>query len=1166
MAIPIYINDKELHRLNILEILDNWNGYPLQPYCYQDVAKNFGTVEIRCYINNFCPFTKVDPVDDSIVFNERTLERILPSFPAKYRNALTTTPGTEGIHFVPRYVFRNNYIYKLKNNFSSLPSNYEEEIHKARFDEFYEEINEGRGQVLAADDTRYKIEQTWVVVPSVFDDPAGYISCSGTTPESCQSECTKANWSYFASNEEENNAKLEDVRHDYSTITYNRYRDTLIQNSNGEWGLIKGEKPVILPDRVQMPVQNRTTDSLTGKGIHWRLKKRTPLYRGEDFFIKFYKKAKATTAKKSSFSIPKFNIDKYRPLDVTETATVVQDTRYPELDMPRNLAVKPLATGGDIGDTKYYDLSSQAYYVIEMGADGFSKGSSFDRENYFIIITERTYPICVSIEGAFLKGTTIWSDGGVSKPMGEPFKGITGKQLIDSPYFKMTVRNHLGSLIIEFEGPGFKTDPWIINKEIWELEKQELENGVYSNYPVLTKKPSIMVVPRGYMSIWGGNLQCGFLFGPLQYAGPEAGFIYPPKSIETEEEATVSINTSGGLTITGDSGLLSNPFFLPKDVKHYIKFSLPDIDRYEFEKETASGGNDFIIGDSRTKIPMFTQDAQFFRDFLEERNGDYTYEEYYGSYYYRQTLKEIGYTTRAFNSAKTSGLTVQKFRRINDETTRHQAFDIAIHMLVGDHVFSLQGVSYEGGVDAGGLGRGVWVANRGGSLADYEWLLADCKTPIMTGLRLIADGGNSPRWDDGTLLKRGIALTPYDNNSPYFIDASDHVLNYSESWSATDFTQVDHTGTINFLLTGSLPFGKNVTDKLYSLQNKTFYIEIWAGFRDCNYSKLPGFYKMFTGLCHGGKIDYEYGKIIMSCKIVDYTEILKDTLFFNSPFFDGMRDINAVYEILKMTGFRQEGALDPLNLVYNLKKGADSNTATIYFRNIDGRSFKMEPYTLPSGYDRLSQPMFKFNDGMTFLDGIREISKKSAKVFYFDQLGIAHYEDLGDLIEQDFQGRMPLYPSFRFTTNPQIFPGQMVFNKVEHNYVVEDIYNHIKMMSNTPDYHLLLYDTLNWSSIDNPEVEGFLGYRKTYYQQEALFGSKAALLHAAYKYSVKFRPYVIYNFETYGVPLRSNDIIQINGENARVMEVGHVFDPEKNQWWMTVMAKRYQPIAVAVRP
>ncbi|KKK95582.1 hypothetical protein LCGC14_2671360, partial [marine sediment metagenome] len=332
---------------------------------------------------------------------------------------------------------------------------------------------------------------------------------------------------------------------------------------------------------------------------------------------------------------------------------------------------------------------------------------------------------------------------------------------------------------------------------------------------------------------------------------------------------------------------------------------------------------------------------------------------------------------------------------------------------------------------------------------------------------------------DDTELSDGVARTPFDNdNNKYFVEATDHVLNYSDSWSSTEFTQIDHTGTINFLLNQEQPFADNyVVNDLYGLQDKTFYIEIWAGYRNCSYSRANGFFKLFTGLCYGGTINYQYGKIIMSCKIVDYTAILEDQLFVNSPFFDGMRDINAIDEILKMTGFRYKGVFDPGSLVNVLNNSPDVDNNSTY-HHIDGRIFKFQKYALPSGYNRLDQPMFKFDMGTNFLDGIRQITKKSTKVFFFDQMGIAHYESIADLVKEDFLGKMPLEPLYKFTTNPEIFPGQMIFDKIEHNYTVEDVYNHIRIISNTPDFKPLFFDDLNWNAVENPDTEGFIGFLK----------------------------------------------------------------------------------------
>ncbi len=41
-------------------------------------------------------------------------------------------------------------------------------------------------------------------------------------------------------------------------------------------------------------------------------------------------------------------------------------------------------------------------------------------------------------------------------------------------------------------------------------------------------------------------------------------------------------------------------------------------------------------------------------------------------------------------------------------------------------------------------------------------------------------------------------------------------------------------------------------------------------------------------------------------------------------------------------------------------------------------------------------------------------------------------------------------------------------------------------------------------------------------------------------------------------------MVQINGETVRVMSVNHELDASTNRWWMSVEAKRYQPIGVPI--
>jgi hypothetical protein len=192
------------------------------------------------------------------------------------------------------------------------------------------------------------------------------------------------------------------------------------------------------------------------------------------------------------------------------------------------------------------------------------------------------------------------------------------------------------------------------------------------------------------------------------------------------------------------------------------------------------------------------------------------------------------------------------------------------------------------------------------------------------------------------------------------------------------------------------------------------------------------------------------------------------------------------------------------------------------------------------------------------MDAVVKIAKRAGKVFFFDQFGIAHYENFQDIVEADYSGNVQLVPLYYFTTNPEQFPGQLIFNKLERNYEVSGVANHIKIMSNTPDFHLLIGDDLNWASMENPDSEGFIGFLKTIYQQESMFGSKEAMLDTIKKYSVAFRPKVKSKFETYGVPLRANDIIRVNGEDTRVVKVTNNIVAEKNQWWMEVETEKYQ--------
>jgi len=1109
-----------LYRENVLEIIDRWGGYPLKDPCSGDPAQYSGSVEMRCFINNTCPFYGSPVKEDGLVFNDRTFERIKPWLPDSHKNVLTVTPNTDGIHFKPKYVFRNNYIYKYVPQDGNTPIT-DPSLFGDNFETYFKEITQNGGGVTApvpnADKTRYKAEQSWFIMPSVFDD--------NSTLEGID-ECTSAEWTYLDQTVSESEVTYSDLSYDYIKSTYEEYDNSL----DDEGRLIAGKVPVILPYHVQMPLQKKVHGD-RGEGNHWRLGKRTFLYRGEDFFIRFYKQAKKTTIKSSEKYIPSFNNNKYSYLDITANQDVLM-VNNSDFKLPTNYAVRPPTVGNQTPDFKSFDFSSQGYYIIELGA-GLT-------DHYFIIITERANPIFVNVVPG--------KDGFVSKKF-STFEGTVGSKLINADYFDITVRNHLGSLVIQFSGPGIDVPPWVVKRLDWEYDWDP-----NTRQPILKEKLRTLFVPRGPMHLWGGNLRAGFVFGPLQYQERYISFVYPPRPLMADESMEMAFREGRPEAISSSESqgaFSSQPFFLPYQGNHHILFSSADIYLQDLGSHVAP------VGEPLLNQPLFVQDSQFYKEYHESNNNMINSNYRYGGFFYDETLKEFPDVGGNDTIYKTSNIVVRKYRYRNDDKTRHQAFDVILGMMTGDHIFKV------GAAERPSVVSERTDQNTLDTLSDDEWFLPDCKTPVLTSMRLIADHSSLPRWDDNTSSAEGVTPNPFVAQSPYFVDATEHVLTYGDTWSSSGFSEIEHTGTLHFYLNREMPVENNVTDFLLALQNKTFYVEIWVGYQNCAYSRVTGFYKLFTGLCHGGKIDYEYGKNIMSCKIEDYTAVLKGTRFFNSPWFDGVKDINAIYEIMQIAGFRDENKYDPGSLIRNLSASANALSPGVFYHHFDGRLFKMEPYALPSGYNRLEQPSFKFDDGDVYMDAISKIAKRAAKVFFFDQFGIAHYEDFQDIIEQDYLGLVPLAPLYYFTINPEKYPGQLVFNKVERNYEVSGVYNHIKIMSNTPDMHLLIRDELNWSAMENPETEGFLGYLKTMYQQEGMFGSIEAVNATVRKYSVAFRPKVNIKFETYGLPLRANDIIRINNEDCRVVKVTHSINAEKNEWWMNVECMRYQPIQAA---
>jgi len=426
------------------------------------------------------------------------------------------------------------------------------------------------------------------------------------------------------------------------------------------------------------------------------------------------------------------------------------------------------------------------------------------------------------------------------------------------------------------------------------------------------------------------------------------------------------------------------------------------------------------------------------------------------------------------------------------------------------------------------------------------WSLKNCKTPVLTNVRLVGvPKANKSAWEAKE------------------VDASDYVMHYTDNWSPTDFNQMEHTGEITFLINR----GPNTKDPtpIENLRNKAFYVQMLAGYWDCNYTKIGSreedFCKLMTGICYGGVISEKPGERIMKCKVYDYSKIAKDILLFNSPFFDGVRDINAVYELFKYCQFKEDEPGDPAFLlnghVQHAVEHDEWGGSADAHRPLDGRVVSLSKvWALPCAYAQLQgTPEFRFADGSNIMDGLYKISERSGKPIFFDVDGMLHYETFptADVVFGKDESGGNIDTLWYFTESPSGY-GQLIFNSLTKELAVDNIFNNIHIISSSPKREYIMGDRINEKSLYDPSSNAFLGYRKTFLQMDGIFSSEEAVEAVANHYTKFYTPPVIYKFETFGLPLRCLDVIEVDGQKLVAQTISHTLDAKENKWWMTVEA------------
>ena len=884
---------------------------------------------------------------------------------------------------------------------------------------------------------------------------------------------------------------------------------------------------------------NETVNPNIKSSLHWMVEKVEPLFRGEDFWIDFIKPT--IDYDQSTSQHLKFKSDYYY-LDPQSK------------DSWKSLGVLEKDKDGNISESEKatMDISLQPYYIIEIGCGD-------PDHNYFIIMAYNHKPVFVHA-GKF-PYLVDGSGGNTGRPQqmeNADVKisrklstyNVSCRKLMESDRLLVTVRNDMGRIVVVFKGE--ENNPWTIER--WDYDKDKFDaeaNKVSSEIPV---KFVPMIVADAPIRIGGGYVQGAFMFGPLSYAplatiqhphsisikGPvelkDVNFLLRGKDNQFFQDAEMMIEMQGGASKyypkISDNGRAAglNKSSIPRDILNAIKGYSPTakvdpLKRYSITDVSQISGAEGKLA--------------------------------YLAIYPRPGASPV---LKSFQSPE----------QITNSKTKYMGMkyiDVNYELRAGDFI----------------------VGKESNETDDKKWCIANCITPIGNGWRLFVDKSIETH-----------------NQCP--VDVSHHVQNFSAQWQFSDNIKIQHSGTIKFLInlgkmtsSGTQETAVNInglssngkaschksisveyvdgetkpiiTDDpslidqshfLAKLVDKTFFIRVYAwwedGFMDCNVNSDRKCQKnvpreqdaIFTGLCHGGVVHVAgQQQRTLDCQLEDYWKILQDSQFLNSPYFDGVRDFNAIYQILNLAGFadtvdtksRNTPDYHPPASFMSILANSDMGAVTCMF---NGEKFYVTDYALPSSFDILQSPLIKPTDGSKFDETIVKIASYSGKMVYFDRFGVFKMTLRPD--QYFCMPKLMQEPKCRFFASPlslQMYGKPSAYDLLSinpHSYkrAVADVPNEIQVITATPNGELLMQSSVNLPGKFDPTSEGYVGYTKRLLQMDGIFGSEKALKTLVKYYTGFYKPPVIVNWESFGFGnIMAGDTVTFTG-----LEDDDAFPPE----------------------
>jgi hypothetical protein len=961
---------------------------------------------------------------------------------------------------------------------------------------------------------------------------------------------------------------------------------------------------------------------------HWTIEKLTPIWQGQDFFVTI-----ALGDQETADAVDP-GPDSVNPDVVDSNWNEYKYLMYKKPRKPPSGFGVSIGTDSDVINEWIDGISNEAFYIAPRKSGQTSGVSDADKveaeraardrywwkyktyilielgvshpdHNYFIELVKGRKPrllhlgyewdnpkrlsdeVAVADDWAWLPKCRVLSE----------YKGLVCDELFRKKDFRVKVRNHMGRLSITFDG--FDDQPWIVTR---------FDNDSTTfNY---TKVPVPMVVPAAKLRIHGGNISCSVGYAPTRYPD-SAKLVFPDRQADTyeadDDDLWMTFATIG-MPLKERNDAVKNIFDDPRFGIRTMGYRCDANTTYEVHKNK--------IERVRVYRTFYERYRKYGKGFVlprevpsPSRSGRFRLEDGTDKNVFPGATPHIARIGNADKSTQRSHifeLTVE-----NDDYYKNR---IRHPDKVG--IWNVEVVLEAGTVGQYKFNGGtIRVSDETGTLTSFhtatinDKLFQDYITPVIPQWNLIVLGGAKPMED---------RVDP--------IDITNLVTNIQDSWASEGFNSINHTMKLRCYIPDSfLPVSQNpgpgqidanlhaVGQQLLTLHKQGFYVTVaywWdngVGERDApgnrlrrsgapenNYALLI----QMTGIAKGATLEKSVNKLFMDFEINDYSRILEDQLIFNSPFFDGVADAEAVYELARMASFddsydqRRSINRQPLGFLTKVLTDRYVRETTRILHN--GEESRFRAYDLPGTYADFQNAKMRFQNGETFWSAIKKMAQLSSKVAYFDRWGVLRYEN-SPAVEAAFAGRDfdagDFDPKFQFVTSPWPIsnagsdPGStserrfifdpdyhashLVYNVVTYTRSVQDACSQIILY--TASNELLLEDGTTvggfvikghtfFDQIFDPSAEGFLGYRKPWYQSNGVFGSVEAVRNSIQHYAQTKYPPAIVNFETYGVPgLKPLDIITLDDNLFFITEISHEIDPSTNRWWMNITAQWLKP-------